>query len=458
MATTESVNALVERANKELGGLNKSRNLSLPTLSKLDSSSLKDSPKMNLESPAPATESAGALASFEGMTEDFNKNLKDRATTLQGSESQSFEDYFKALASAEGETTLTDKAYKQTVDPLEAELLDINDQMRQEQMSLRRRLERLDENPQGMFGGALEAEKSRIERESLKKQADLAVIQMARQGKYDSAKAIADRAVSAALEGQKNRITALQVNYERYKDLFTTAEQRAFESAQADRNRELDMEAQKEMMRYQKLLSDNGGDSAPTIKTINGVDMQWNSSTGQWETITAQGPNEMAEKTVNQLDFVLGAADNAEKLAFKSGSGAIDRTISGALGNIKIPFGLGKPFGVEGVGGEYQQLEAYTNSLKTNMLTLATDPSIKKFFGPQMSNADVLLMTSAGTTLNPEKQSPAQLREEITRIKDFVSRAREAVAKGQAYEAAVGSGMANIITAPDGSQVMIVDD
>ena len=47
---------------------------------------------------------------------------------------------------------------------------------------------------------------------------------------------------------------------------------------------------------------------------------------------------------------------------------------------------------------------------------MVSDPNIKKFFGPQMSEADVRLMTAAGTTLNPEAQSPAKMKEEIGRL------------------------------------------
>jgi hypothetical protein len=70
---------------------------------------------------------------------------------------------------------------------------------------------------------------------------------------------------------------------------------------------------------------------------------------------------------------------------------------------------------------------AETNTLRTNVLTMMTDPAIKKFFGPQMSNADVQLMTSAGTTLNPELQSPEKLKSELLRLQDFVNRAKESL-------------------------------
>ncbi len=80
-----------------------------------------------------------------------------------------------------------------------------------------------------------------------------------------------------------------------------------------------------------------------------------------------------------------------------------------------------------------------------------TDPTIKKFFGPQMSNADVALMTSAGTTLNPQSQSPEQMQVEITRLDDLLQRMQASVQGGSAT-----SQTGYITTSPDGP-VKIID-
>jgi hypothetical protein len=89
---------------------------------------------------------------------------------------------------------------------------------------------------------------------------------------------------------------------------------------------------------------------------------------------------------------------------------------------------------------DYNNLVAETNTIRTNILTLATDPTIKKFFGPQMSNADVQLMTSAGTMLNPELQTPGQLKKSLKQAKDLIARARGAVQNGQKQENNVNVG------------------
>jgi hypothetical protein len=79
-----------------------------------------------------------------------------------------------------------------------------------------------------------------------------------------------------------------------------------------------------------------------------------------------------------------------------------------------------------------------------------TNPDIKKFFGPQMSEADVRLMTAAGTTLNPEIQGPKQLKAEVTRLDNLLQRMQNSIS-GQIPNAA------NTIIAPDGQTIIITD-
>lgn len=159
-----------------------------------------------------------------------------------------------------------------------------------------------------------------------------------------------------------------------------------------------------------------GGESAPTVKSINGVDMQWNKMTGQWESIGGGVPiaADAKQKTQDQLSFLINTASQASALAGASGASGLSRTVGDWLiGDTK-----------------FRQLEALTNTLRTNVLTLMTDPGVKKFFGPQMSNNDVALMTAAGTTLNPAQQSPAQMTSEIARLNDLFKRMQAAVNSG----------------------------
>lgn len=133
----------------------------------------------------------------------------------------------KYITESKGQTQLTEEQAA-PVDAAEAELRDINNQIIQEQVANRRRIESIDKTFTGTAQGKID-EVNRINRESIAKQADLSVIQMAKQGKYDSAKAIADRKVAALMEQQKNEYEAKVFNYNENKDLFTKSEQRGYE-------------------------------------------------------------------------------------------------------------------------------------------------------------------------------------------------------------------------------------
>lgn len=418
-------------------------------LAEIDSASLTPQSDFKLKETPPATQPDEMLGLIGSGADSFIKNLQSEAEFARKNTGNSFQDYIQSYLNTEGETALTDKAYRKTVDPAEAELKDINQQILNEQVALDRRIEAIEKRGGGLVSGQnIEIEQAKTE--SLRRQADLSIIQLAKQGKYDSAKAIADRAVSAQLEKDKLRNETLRFVYEENKDLFTTAEQRLFETQQAERERQYALKDFQLRADYEQKIRQNdplyqaqlekalaGDGGAPTIKTINGVDMQWNPAEQKWEPISGGvvGGGDV-EKSLNQFNLLDDAISNAKSLSKKSGTGSAEKFIGDVIG-----------------GSEFRQLEAFSDTLRVNLLTLSSDPTVRKFFGPQMSNADVQLMLSAGSTLNPEKQSPAQYNQELGRIEDLVRRAKEAVQKGVSGEAPRG----RVIIAPDGTEVQIVD-
>src|SRR3990167_14081 len=142
-------------------------------------------------------------------------------------------------------------------------------------------------------------------------------------------------------------------------------------------------------------------------------------------------------KKSQQFDFLQTVADNALKYAYASGRSGIRKTagdiFSGSTG--------------------FTELMAQASTLRTNLLTLLADPDVKKFFGPQMSNADVGFMMAGGTPLNPELQSPESLKTEINHIKDTLTRAKQALYTGMSGGQAGGE----VVTAPDGQQYQFID-
>lgn len=174
---------------------------------------------------------------------------------------------------------------------------------------------------------------------------------------------------------------------------------------------------------------------APEVKTINGVDMQWNGS--QWVPIAGGAGTEQATKAMEQINFLKSTAKSAKDLAGAAGPSAIKRILGDTfVGNTK-----------------FRQLEQYMNTLRVNVMALNTDPTIKKFFGPQMSNADVQLMTSAGTTLNAQALSPTQVKTEIGRLENLFGRMETALSNGAKVEQSGG----RLVTAPDGTVIEIID-
>jgi len=353
-------------------------------------------------------------------------------------------------------------------------------QIESEQTSVRRTTENLRKNnPEGLGIGALNNRIQEIERTSLSKQADLAILQNSALRRYDTASAIASRKVAAETDYLKAELETKKLIYEDNKEAFTLAEQRQIDAqikaeerkynetveektkanamiinalqsnapkdlvtkaqgilskggtaadvatalgqysvSQADR---LDLEIKK--LQKTKLSNEiNGGGSteAPTVKTINGVDMQWDPKTQTWVPPSSTGgaaTKEAVDKSLGQLKFLKDTATSITG----------DDEIYGAAGRSG-----GRKF-IEGIvvgSTDYTKLESYANTLKVNVLALMTDPTIKKFFGPQMSNADVTLMTSAGTTINPELQDGETLKDEVVRLYDLFDRMETAVKKG----------------------------
>lgn len=162
----------------------------------------------------------------------------------------------------------------------------------------------------------------------------------------------------------------------------------------------------------------NRGDGAPLIKNF-GTDAaplwkQFDPETGGWTDVSgldgAGGSFDAQSysESQNKLDGLSAYVDQVSELSSASGASGISKTLGGLfVGDTK-----------------YKRLENVIDTVKTNLLTLNTDPNIKKFFGPQMSNKDTELMTSAASTLNAERQSPADMQKEVKEIKDFTNRAK----------------------------------
>lgn len=224
----------------------------IPVDTSLSADEIGGTKAINITQPALSTGVDSLLGSIEAGTvqnaTQFQQNQeKQRADAeLKAKErasKKSGEEYVNTLLGTKGETQLTDEALRATgVDTAEAELKQINNDILAEQNALRRQIQEIEKNKGGMFGGGVQDEINRVKNISLAKQADLSIIQMAKQGRFDSAKEIADRRVAVQMEQNRNRLEAARFNYEENKEAFTKAEQRDFEAKVRAEERKLDKE------------------------------------------------------------------------------------------------------------------------------------------------------------------------------------------------------------------------
>lgn len=130
-------------------------------------------------------------------------------------------------------------------DKARADADNFTSQIEAEQLAIRRTVEKLRKNnPQGLFGGGLEDEVNRLERDSLSKQADLAILQNSALRNYATAKDIADREVQNKLEPLKVKLDNLKFFYTENKELFNKEDDRLYNEKIKEQERVLDREEQ----------------------------------------------------------------------------------------------------------------------------------------------------------------------------------------------------------------------
>lgn len=433
---TERTQRRIERANNRRMAEAGVGDVKLPTFT-LDTLGSTQKP-VSVPMQTPTTGYAALAGSIDATQDAFTKSLAERAASRERQFESSSDQLLQSLLNTQGESTLTDQAYRQSVDPLEQELKDINQQILEEQVGLNRRIDRLNENTTGMLEGGLDIERRRLENESIEKQADLAVIQLSRQGRYDSAKAIADRAVAAKLEQQSQRNNILQFVYTENKDLFTKDEQRLFETQQADRNRKLDQEAKKEMARFEQLIKQSDPLYQANLRKANlEAEALVNSGSADVNTLVAQGTdpasannavlNSLLKKSIGQgtrtqVANVLGVVNAASTLA----NNRLDGKFAGinpvrAILDVKIPFtNIGLPFRDQVKSAQELENEGYIDAINLKVQQWASGAALTeqqteqvKRFTPKVTDTDSAVRTKLNNLTNfMLTQAQAQLQSE----------------------------------------------
>lgn len=434
----------------------------------LSTSSLSPTNPAALPPTPPSTAVPGALGYISSINDGFTKNLADKASADRAGANSSLQDIIKSMGSTTGEAGLTDTAYSSNVDPLSKEVAGLSSQITAEQVASRHAIEQLQANPGGLSTGALASKANDIQRESLSKQADLAVILAAKNGQLGVAKSIADRAVTAKLEADKQRNDTLQFIYQQNKSLFDKSDQRAFESAQADRTRALDDQKYKEHARFDELIKQSdplyqaqltkskhdaslGNYSGAYVPGANPVVDSWAqrifdgtakitdipaNEKGLRDAVTvalqASGNDLAGKPTVTELGKASKdtASDLLARINRRNGGSIV---VGSILPNFTVP------------GTEQANFINDFNTLKSQLAL----EGVKYLKGQgQVSDAERALLSSAVTKLNL-RQSPAEFKTTLQGIIDRLS----------GTPATAPPPPTTIVAAPDGSgdQIQLTD-
>lgn len=255
---------------------------------------------------------------------------------------------------------------------------------------------------------------------------------------------IGDQAYQAGIKKADEIIASRKAEWENYykeldaqNDIYKllSDEQIATKNLDLEREKmEIDKKYKEGSLTIDQYNSETNRIKAESDRLVNAAQVRKLDADTAKTTSETVAPGATNGKVGEQITFLQDVAKKADALSGASGAGSIQRTVSNLVSGSNQP----------------NQLSQYVDTLKVNLLALATDPTIKKFFGPQMSNADVALMTSAGTTLNAEKNTPEQMKSEIARITDLLGRMQSSVNGGTAAPK-VSTGDTVTIQKPDGT-------
>jgi len=227
----------------------------------ITSESLAPQAEVQVTNPQTGTAMAGLGGALEAQTDSFAQGLTDTRNQREAEKNQSRTDFSSLVANRTGLEGFSLQADQDAgVFEADSALQDINNELRTEQLGRRRSVEAL--QGQGNLKGTTQSQVNNINRDSYSKQADMAIVQLAAQGRFNSASALADRKANAMFEQEQNQIDAAKITYEDNKDLYNKAEQREFETALTDRTNRV--QAEKEQMQaVQNLALQAQLDGAP---------------------------------------------------------------------------------------------------------------------------------------------------------------------------------------------------
>jgi hypothetical protein len=316
----------------------------------------------------------------------------------------------------------------------------------------------------GLTTGAVMGQQGAIDRAKLarlnSKASEIGLIEaedLAIKGQIDEAQKRADRAVDLLFADREATYNTKLNQYNRVKEFLTEEEKKrgkALEYALGKEKEKIDAEKEQaksiekmlleatpnapaNIISNAKAIKDKGGSAlevAQALGKYGGDYLKTELLKQQIETEKAQRSKIYSDiaKTKAEADKAKAEATTTpeaqnkilDQVNFLKSTLASAKALSGASGRSG-----GRKF-VENIAvgaTDYTRLKQFTDTLATNILTLSSDPNIKKFFGPQMTENDVKMMIASGTVLNPENNSPEDYLAEAQRLEGLVKKMEDAV-------------------------------
>lgn len=174
-------------------------------------------------------------------------------------------------------------------------------QIEQEQLSNRRQIERLQKNMEGALASGISIESERLTRDSLSKQADLAILQTAANRNYDTAASIADRQVAMKMEQSRANLEALKMLDQREYGEITARKEREFKKQE---------EAEKQISQLKLNVAQYGG-GIGLLNQLSAIDTTKPGAFDQAIKIAGKYASDPLDRAIKQAQLnKLNAADS----------------------------------------------------------------------------------------------------------------------------------------------------
>lgn len=227
----------------------------------------------NLNLPTPKVPSSGLESAITGSVNAYKTQGEQERAMREESQKTAKNDLNSSINEIMGlntEIANVDNTIDRTAEDTARKEADrFTSEIEAEQLAVRRKIEALQKNPQGMTMGAIADESNRLERDSLSKQADLAILQNSALRNYTTAKDIADREVQNKLEPLKVKLENLKFFYAEHKEQFNKEDDRLYTEKIKAEQRIVDRE-EKELSQISDLSIEAAKQQAPAsvIKAI----------------------------------------------------------------------------------------------------------------------------------------------------------------------------------------------